>query len=1001
MRKPLLIVVALLAACLSLSAQTAKEYKTAVDSLRARLQRRTRVDSPIKLTKVMKRGNTLDFYFSQELGDYPWRQEDLEWFRDQLRQLTPTSYRSYALGDIFAKKTDLNTLPMPALNSNGRPVETTLRVGDPRSRTIPLVRRDDNQWKRGLYGRHIALWHSHGRFYESKTERWEWQRAATHRTVEDLYTQSYVIPYLIPMLENAGAVVLTPRERDIQSNEVICDNDPSFKEGRSGMMRRSGHYKETGNWAEAGEGFADTKPVYDLYDNPFTMGTARMCEAVTGEETHPRAEATWRPDIPERGEYAVYVSYKSFSNSTTDAVYSVFHMGGQTDVHVNQRMSGSTWVYLGTFPFDEGEDGYVRLTNHSSAAGIVSADAVRFGGGMGKVQRGGELSGYPSYVEGALYGMQWAGIDAHLFDDWDDDYTKDYAGRGKWVSQMSGGSRVNPNMAGRRVPVDLSFAFHSDAGVTPNDTIVGTLGIYTLLADDKDELPNGESRLNGRLLTDFVQTQIVNDVRKRFEPKWRRRQTWDRSYSESRTTSVPGMLLELLSHQNFADMKYGLDPSFRFTVSRSVYKGILKYLSARYGCSYVVQPLPVTGFAAEIKESQAILSWKPAKDPDEPTATPSGYILYTREDDGAFDNGVILEGVEKAGDRMTVSVPIRKNRLYSYKIVAFNDGGKSFPSEILCVGTPGEDAKKVLIVNNFTRISAPAWFDTPSYGGFMDNIDSGVPYLYDISFTGEVNQFDRTKKWTDDDNPGFGGSFTNRAGRVIAGNSFDYPALHGRYLLHAGYAVSSTSVEAFPGLDASGYGAVDLICGKQVTTKVGRGFVANRYTVFPDALQDALRSYTTAGGSVLVSGSYIGTDAWDNVYSVTFNEKNRDKTKAFIQEVLGYKWVTNFGDVSGIVVPKPGAPIQLSDPMAYNRLFSDKVYRVENPDGIEPAGDKAKTFLRYAGTAIPAATVFDSGRHKAVAVGFPLETLTTEGALEAVLLVAMKYLTETESTESE
>ena len=32
-------------------------------------------------------------------------------------------------------------------------------------------------------------------------------------------------PYIIPMLENAGAIVYTPRERDWQRNEVIVDND--------------------------------------------------------------------------------------------------------------------------------------------------------------------------------------------------------------------------------------------------------------------------------------------------------------------------------------------------------------------------------------------------------------------------------------------------------------------------------------------------------------------------------------------------------------------------------------------------------------------------------------------------------------------------------------------------------------------------------------------------------------------------------------------------------
>ena len=990
MMRKFLLTAALLLAGLALPAQTAREFKTATDSLRARLHRRTTVDTALKLTRVAKRGTTLDFHFSKELGDYPLRPADIEWMRKQLLDLFPSAYRAYALGDIYAERRDVTFLPMPALNANGRPAETKLRRSDPRSKT-PLVRTDEH-WSRGLSGRHIALWQSHGRYYEAKTERWEWQRAATFRTVEDLYTQSYVLPFLIPMLENAGACVMTPRERDVQSWEVICDNDPSFHGERTGKMRRAGHFKETGAWSDAGTGFADTKPVYSIYENPFEAGTALMCETITGEEPHPKATATWRPVIPERGEYAVYVSYRSFANSTTDAVYTVHHLGGVREFHVNQRMAGGTWVYLGTFPFAEGDEGFVRLTNQSSAAGLVSADAVKFGGGMGKIERGGELSGYPAFAEGALYSMQWYGIDTHLFDDWEDDYTRDYAGRGKWVSHLAGGSRVNPEMGGRRVPFDLSFAFHSDAGVTQNDSIIGTLGIYTLLADNKDELPNGESRLNGRLLTDFVQTQVVDDIRKQFEPNWSRRQTWDRSYSESRTTSVPAMLLELLSHQNFADMKYGLDPSFRFTVSRSVYKGILKYLSARYGCSYTVQPLPVKAFAVELQDGKAVLSWEDTKDPGEPTAAPTGYILYTREDDGAFDDGVRLEHVEKVGNRQTVTVPIRRGRMYSFRIAAFNDGGKSFPSETLAVGTPGEDSKTVLIVNNFTRISAPAWFDTPNYGGFMDNIDSGVPYVREINFIGEQNQFDRTKVWTDDDNPGFGGSFTNRGGRVIAGNTFDYPALHGRVLLNAGYAFCSVSAVYFPSMDAAGYAAVDLICGKQVTTRIGRGAVPDRYTVFPAPMQDALRQYAAAGGSIFVAGAYIGTDAWDQVYPGTFPIKNAFQTQTFIQEVLGYKWVTNFGDATGIIVPKPGAAVQLSDPMKYNRLFDEHYYRVENPDGIEPAGENARTFLRYAGTDIPAATVFDDGKHRVVACGFPLEALTTEGALEAVLLTSMGFL---------
>ncbi len=73
----------------------------------------------------------------------------------------------------------------------------------------------------GLQNRHIAMWQSHGWYYEAKLNRWEWQRARIFQTVEDLYTQSYVLPFLVPMLENSGANVLLPRERDWQTAEVI------------------------------------------------------------------------------------------------------------------------------------------------------------------------------------------------------------------------------------------------------------------------------------------------------------------------------------------------------------------------------------------------------------------------------------------------------------------------------------------------------------------------------------------------------------------------------------------------------------------------------------------------------------------------------------------------------------------------------------------------------------------------------------------------------------
>lgn len=933
-----------------------RDFNGLSDSLQVRLQQRMGVENKFRLEKVTARGKNLDFYYSQNLANYPWRPGDISWFREQLRTLGAQGLGSYSIGNIYAKKQNITELPIPAITNDGLPVSTVYRVKDPREDTTPLVKGSD-QWPLGLSGRHIGLWQSHGRYWEESTQRWEWQRSATHTTVEDLYTQSYVLPFLIPMLEQAGAVVLTPRERDTQTWEVVCDNDPGFSPRKDPKVRREGQYRESGEWEFIGPGFADTQERYTGTDNPFLMGTARITATTrTNENT---ARVIWRPDIPEKGRYAVYVSYVSLPGSTDDARYTVHHLGGETLLHVNQQMGGGTWVYLGTFLFDKGTDGFVSLSNRSNTKGMVTADAVRFGGGMGKVEREGTLSGLPAYVEGALYNFQYSGLDMSLLDKWEGDYKKDLSSRGIWVNELTGGSRVNPDVPGRHIPLDLALACHSDAGVTPNDSIVGTLTIYTLRNENSETLPSGESRLTSRLLADWVQSQVVDDARAGFEPGWMRRDIRDRSYSECRVPQVPSMILEPLSHQNLADMRLGLDPTFRFTLARSVYKGILKYLSARYGCPYAVQPLPVRHFRARLEKGRTVLSWSATPDTLEPTAIAKYYKVYTRRDDGAFDQGFQIQDT-------TCTLSLEAGHVYSYRITACNEGGESFPSEILAVGRSGPDARKVLIVNNFTRIAAPASFDSPAYAGFNVRLDGGVPWGQDILFAGEVNQFDRTREWTDDDNPGFGGSYTDHGGTQTAGNSFDFVARHGSAVLKAGYSFESSSAAAFNG--ESDAFALDLICGKQLTTRVGSGAVPDRYTVFPEALQEALKTYTAGGGNILLSGAYIATDAWDPVYQGV--AKASDDTRSFVKTVLGYQWVTNFGDYSGQALPAPGSDFPA---VSYNRARSPLVYPVENADGLAPASAKTQALLRYKGTDITAATYMDNGRYRVAAFGFPLE----------------------------
>ena len=199
---------------------------------------------------------------------------------------------------------------------------------------------------KGLRGRHLCVWASHGKYYNVKNGEWIFQRPYLYCTTEDLFTQSFVVPYLIPMLENAGAIVFTPRERDWQKNEVIVDND---------MAETEGSYVENNSkfeWTSAPEGFRKTHDVYTDKQNPFSEGTYRLIEATNSKRQ--QSSAIWIPDIKESGDYAVYVSYKTLPNSVSDAAYTIVHQGVATSYKVNQQMGGGTWVYLGTFHFDIG-----------------------------------------------------------------------------------------------------------------------------------------------------------------------------------------------------------------------------------------------------------------------------------------------------------------------------------------------------------------------------------------------------------------------------------------------------------------------------------------------------------------------------------------------------------------------------------------------------------------------------------------------------------------------
>ena len=943
--------------------------------------------------------NVVDFYanaktstvhviVNDKFGYIPFRQENVKRIYSAISKVLGKKYEDYAVVCQIDNRKIEDLIP----NFFRSQAPDSSRLFPVSALSQPLVRNISRPFdiQKGLQNRHIALWQSHGKYFDQKQSRWVWQRARVFQVVEDLYTQSYVLPYLVPMLENSGANVLLPRERDTQINEVIVDND------NKDVSSRYREQNDRKKWKKGDEpGFANPKNVYLSGENPFTMGTYRVIPVVNDVDQTSRVE--WMPNIPESGRYAVYVSYKTVANSTSGAHYTVFHKGGKTEFLVNQTMDGGTWLYLGHFYFDKGRnhENKVVLSNLGAEEGkVVTADAVKFGGGMGNIARcpiatvttinpidslsvtkpavvyEPEISRYPRFAEGARYWLQWAGIPDSIYSrtNGQNDYSDDFQSRGFWVNYLAGGSKIAPEKKGLHVPVDLAFAFHSDAGTSLKDSIIGTLGIYTVQNTvGKTTFENGVSRWASRDLTDIVQSQIVSDVRKKFAPEWTRRDMWNKSYSESRVPEVPTMLLELLSHQNFADMRYGLDPRFRFTVSRSIYKGMLRYLSTANHTDYVVQPLPVDQFSCRFVEKNKLeVHWEAVTDSLEPTAKPDQYVIYTRVDDDDFDNGVLVNS-----NRLDITIP--SGKIYSFKVTAVNNGGESFPSEILSAYRAPNEKGEVLIVNGFDRISGPASFKSDTCAGFKTEKDAGMPYLSEISFVGNQYDFKRRSPWLNDDAPGFGASHANYEGKVIMGNTFDYPYLHGRAIKAAGYSFVSCSEKAVltSDVDLGQYKAVDLILGKQKQTFVGNAKKTPDFKTFPLALQQTIQSYCRKGGNLLLSGAYVGSDMSESV-------KPLREDRLFMENTLKYKFRTSQASVCGNVriVSSPYKSFKKADLTYFDEPNSISYY-VESPDAIEPVGDGSFTICRYAENNSSAAVAY-SGAYKTCCFGFPFETIQSE-----------------------
>lgn len=556
---------------------------------------------------------------------------------------------------------------------------------------------------------------------------------------------------------------------------------------------------------------------------------------------------------------------------------------------------------------------YVRLIRQM----LENAGATVLMPRAGLEQQQAGPSGMPQWTEGARYWLMTQGADSALWNLYDgNEYKDDMKCRAMWVNAL------NP-------AADLCLAFHTD-GIDSGDdsTVIGTLAIYTEKDDDNHTvLRDGRDRAKtNRNLADWVQTQVTEDLRT-IAPEWTRRQLKEANYCETRVPVVPSVILELLSHKNMADMKYGLDPNFRFTAARAVYKGILRYLN---GPDATVQPLPVKELGIN---ADGLLKWQAPADTLEPNAAPSYYMVYLQADGGEWD----VQQVEKATQ---LQLNLKPGVRYNYYVVAANEGGLSFPSPVLSAymsNSPKDgmtsDNKAVLIIDAFYDSYGPEWFADSTYAGIVPDSYACENY-FSCAYIGQQWDYTRANPWLNDDNCGWGACYRDHAGQITVGNTHDCAVLHGRVLRQMNISYTSCTAGMLQDLSDAQYRMLDIVCGR------------NRVPLTDDCRMQIKRLIDN-GAKVMLSSDHF--NAIDNAWA-----------KQYFHASYYASHATHSGRVRG---PEQ-KPYRLRMQPNEEQIFTPA------PQALKPEAD-AVNWAKYEDMRCCAAV----GTDKSLVFGFPLEAI--------------------------
>ena len=214
----------------------------------------------------------------------------------------------------------------------------------------------------------------------------------------------------------------------------------------------------------------------------------------------------------------------------------------------------------------------------------------------------------------------------------------------------------------------------------------------------------------------------------------------------------------------------------------------------------------------------------------------------------------------------------------------------------------------------------------------------------------------------------------------IAGNTFDYPFIHGKAIQATGkYSFVSCSDEALESgtISPEDYPIMDYILGLEKTDNSSNPSRNIYYKTFSSPMQRVLMAYSLSGGNLLVSGAYVGSD-------MSTSQGDREFTRNLLKYGYGNSLQTTGNDIR----------IQgLGRTFSIPRLPNEQVYPVTAPDCILPV-PPAFPVMTYSTGNVSAATAYQGKDYRTFVMGFPFESIEEEADRNAIMASILQFLGE-------